>query len=356
MDNYFKNKSIALFFGGRSPEHEVSINSSKTIYPILEKLFKNVFLIYVSKIGNYYLINCDKDFKIDKNFKITDIIKVKNEITFAPNKGILLNNNLLEISLAFILIHGNEGEDGKLQGLLDIVNIKYTGVNSTSSGICIYKELARQILNSNNINTVDTVVIKKSDIIPDLEKIQKRLNKSLFIKSETTGSSIGITALKNPSNQTFLKAIKHSFKYSNRVLIQPLLEDIKEIEVAILEKRDHSLIAGGPGLVIKSNMKDILSYDKKYGEIDSATINTEVIKDNNFKLEMKREAIKIFKLLNLSGFSRIDFFLYKNKIILNEINTIPGLTSKSHYPILIKSENISLIDAIYEICRVAYDK
>lgn len=351
--NNLKNKTIALFFGGRSPEHEISINSAKTVYPLLNQLFFKVYLIYVNKQGNFFIVNCDSKLKIDSTYSIENNIKTRNEISFIANKGIYLNNIKLQLDLAFILIHGNEGEDGKLQGLLDIMNIKYTGANSTSSGICIYKELTRNILISNNINTIDTIVVDSKDKIPNLETIKKKLSNDLFIKSETTGSSIGINALVNPSFDEFFKAINYSFKYSKRVLIQPLLKDIKEVEVAILEKEDHTLIAAGPGLVIKKNMSDILSYDKKYGNVDSATINTEIIKDKKLIELLQNQAKQIFKYLNLSGYSRIDFFIYEDKIYLNEVNTIPGMTSKSHFPLLLEKENISLIDALAKISKVA---
>ncbi len=355
MDNFFKNKSITLFYGGRSPEYEVSINSAKTIYPILKNLFYKVYLIGVTKAGIYAIQNLNNDYSINDNFIINENIDTKNEISFIASKGIFLNNKKINIDLAFILIHGNEGEDGKLQGLLQIMDIKYTGVNPTSSGICMYKELTNAILTSKNIRCVDTLVVSRKDKLPNLNTVINKFGSSLFIKSETTGSSVGICALDNPSETSFNEAITNSFKYSERVLIQPYMKDIQEIEVAMLELNNNEVIAAGPGLVMKSNMQDILSYDKKYGLDDCATMNTEIIKDEKLKKEIKQIAINIFKYLNLSGFSRIDFFYKDNTIYLNEINTIPGLTSKSHYPILIQSANYSLDSAIYEICRTAYD-
>jgi len=356
MDNYFKNKTITLFYGGRSPEHEVSINSTKTIYPILKTLFSKVYLIGVTKEGIYAIQNLNKDYSINNNYIINEDIDTKNEISFIATEGIFLNNKKINIDLAFILIHGNEGEDGKLQGLLEIMDIKYTGTNSTSSGICMYKELTNSILKAKNINCVDTIVVSKKDKIPSLKTVIGKLGSSLFIKSETTGSSVGICSLEKPTDTSFNEAITNSFKYSERVLIQPYMKNIQELEVAMLELNNNQIIAAGPGLVMKSNMQDILSYDKKYGLDDCATMNTEIIKDEKLKNEIKLIATNIFKYLNLSGFCRIDFFYKDNTIYLNEINTIPGLTSKSHYPILIQSANYSLENAIYEICKTAYDR
>lgn len=349
--NDLKDKKIALFFGGRSYEHEVSINSAKTVFPILKNIFDKVFLIYVNKYGSYYLINCDDNLQINNNFQIDDKITIKNEILFRANKGIYLKNNYLNIDLAFILIHGNEGEDGKLQGLLDIMNIKYTGCNAIGSSLCMYKGFAQKVLDANNIKTIDTIIINKKDRNFDFEKIINTLGTNLFIKSETSGSSIGINAIKDCNIDKFNNALDYSFKYSDRVLIQPYLADIEELEVAILEKSDNQIIAAGPNLVVKKDMKSILSYQIKYGDKDCATIDINAYIDNDVKNKINKLAIKIFKALDLKGYSRIDFFLHKDTIYLNEINTIPGLTSKSHYPILINSKNISLEKAIYEICK-----
>lgn len=356
MDKFFKNKNIALIYGGRSPEHEVSINSAKSVYPILQNLFNKVYLLGVSKSGTFYLQNLNSSLNINPNFCIEDTILEKQLITFIPSKGIYFNSHKIDIDLAFPLIHGNEGEDGKLQGLLDIMDIPYTGSSATSSGICMYKELATQIVKAHNIRTIETIVLSKSDKIHPIEYYQKKLSPHLFIKSETTGSSIGVTSLKYVTQELFDKAINKAFKYSKRVLIQPLMENIKEIEVAILERENKILLASNPGLVVKSNMQEILSYDKKYGSIDSAYIDPKLIKDEKLKKELKNTAIKIFKALNLSGYSRIDFFYKDNLIFFNEVNTIPGLTDKSHYPVLMESSFISFQEAIYEICRRAYEQ
>lgn len=353
MDNIFKEKAIALFFGGRSPEHEVSINSAKTVFPILQNLFKKVYLIYVNKRGDFFLLTPKVDFKFDYDHINNE--KILINLSIIPNKGISFSNNIICIDLAFIAIHGNEGEDGKLQGLFDISNIKYTGCNSTSSGICMYKELSRQIVANNNVRTIETIIQEKESAIVPLKEAQKKLSSNLFIKSETTGSSIGITSLINPTNEEYISAINNGFKYSDRVLIQPLFEDFLEVEVAMLEK-ENTLIASDVGVVIKYNMKDTLTFDSKYGEVNSATIDPKYDLDKKIKKQIKENAITIFKALNLSGFSRIDFFLYKNKIYFNEVNTIPGLTSNSHYPILINNMNISLTEAIYHICKKAYEK
>ncbi len=352
MDNLLNNKNIALFFGGRSPEHEVSINSAKTVYPILQKLFKKVFLIYVSIDGVYYLIENKNDFLFDIKYLNNNISIIKNEIIFSPNKGILFENKILDIDLAFIAIHGNEGEDGKLQGLLDIVNINYTGCNSTSSGLCIYKDLSQQIVKNNNIKTIETIVLTRKQRQPTLKEVQQKLSKNLFIKSETTGSSVGIAPLINPTREKYNTAIYEAFQFSERVLVQPLLDNILEVEVAILET-ENEILASKVGVVIKDNMCETLTYERKYGNEKPATIDPNYPLDNEIKNQIKNNAIKIFNALNLSGFARIDSFIYKNEVIFNEVNTIPGLTSNSHYPILINSIGITLEKAIYEICMRA---
>lgn len=355
MDNFFKDKTVALFYGGRSPEHEVSLQSAKTVYPILKDLFKEVYPVGVSKKGCYSIQNLDSSLNVNPEYKIENTIKEDHKLIFIPSNGIYLNNKKIDIDLAFILIHGNEGEDGKIQGLLHIMDIKYAGANTASSAVGIYKQFTHLILKASGIRTVDTIVITKDENIKPLAFYQKKLSSSLFVKSETTGSSVGAIPLKDPSEEMFKEALKEAFKYSERVLIQPLMENMQEMEVAVLELSNKELVAGGPGVIVDPNNNGFLSYEKKYSHTSKAYIDPTLVTDKNLIKEIQNKAKKIFKILNLSGYSRIDFFYKDNEIYLNEVNTIPGLTSRSHYPVLINSASISLLEAIYEICRRAYE-
>jgi D-alanine-D-alanine ligase len=353
-----KKCNIALIYGGNSPEHEVSIQSAIGVYNILKELCHTVYLIGIAKDNSFYLQNATEDedrIKLIENYKISNHINELNKLSLMPGHGISLNGKKLPITVAFPVTHGSFGEDGKLQGLFSICNIAVCGCDTTSSSICMSKAHCSSILKDNGINTIKTLVVDKFNTLKPLSEVQAILGNKLFIKSETTGSSIGVHIIKDNNETSFKEAIEDSFKYSERVLIQPLYEEFKEVECAALEN-DGVIEIGGPGCVEKPTEDELLSYKTKYDAIDGARMNPCPTLDNSIKNEIRITCDKIFRILHLSGYARIDFFLTKdNKVILNEINTLPGMTATSHYPILIESIGYKFKDAIALIINEALD-
>lgn len=353
-----KMVNIALVYGGNSPEHDVSIQSAIGVYQILKELCHSVYLIGISRDNTFYLQNVTENksgIKIMDNYKIPDNIKEINKLSLIPGHGISLNNRLLPIQIAFPVTHGSYGEDGKLQGLLSICNICVCGCDTTSSSICMSKAHCSSILNDNGIKTIKTLIFDKYNKIQSLMDVKKILGNNLFIKSETTGSSIGVHIIKDDSEESFIDAISDSFKYSERVLIQPLYKNFREMECAVLENNGVITI-GGPGYVVKPTANELLSYKTKYDAVDGAEMDTSPNLNLSIKENLRNTAEKIFKILHLKGYARIDFFLTEDDdVILNEINTLPGMTGTSHYPILIKSAGIEFIDTIALIIDEALD-
>lgn len=336
-----KKYSVALFYGGASPEHEVSISSAKGVYPLLKNLTKSVYLIGISKNNEFYLQN-ENDFL----YEITNTIKENNKLKIIPSKGFSLNDKLLNIDIAFPVTHGCYGEDGRLQGLLSYTNIKTCGCDTIASAICMSKDHCSSILKNHGIKTTDSIVF---DIFNNYsyQEVIKKFGTKLFIKSETTGSSIGVNAIKTQIDEKkFQEIIKESFKYSNRVLVQPLYEGMEEVECAALE-HNGKIIIGGPGIVVKPGDKKLLSYNLKYDTLNGATMNTNTNLSEEIERSIKNTAKRIFEILSLKSYARIDFFYFKDKsFLLNEVNTLPGLTTVSHYPLLIQSEGISMEESI----------
>ena len=337
-----KKYSVALLYGGDSPEHEVSIASAKGVYHLLKNLTKSVYLIGISKKNEFYLQN-ENDFL----YEIEEKIKETNKLEIIPSKGFSLDGEILNIDIAFPVTHGSYGEDGKLQGLLSYLNVRRCGCDTIASAICMSKAHCSSILRDRGISTTETLIFDNNYTYSYAEVI-KRFGKKLFIKSETTGSSVGVSEIKEKIDESKFKVLlNESFKYSERVLVQPLYEAMKEVECAALEYKGE-IIIGGPGLVVKPGESNLLSYSIKYDSQNGAKIDT---KPNNIDKDIKgkiREIAKeIFKILHLKGYARIDFFLLEdNQILLNEVNTLPGLTKLSHYPLLIESEGIKMEEAL----------
>lgn len=297
-------KKVLLIYGGVSSEHDVSCKSAKAI------------------IDN-----------IDTKKYILDCVKVTQENIWLNNDKPIDNiiDFLKKYDVVFPIIHGTNGEDGKLQGLLELYDIKYVGSKLGPSYICMDKERTKQILNNHDILQVPYQIYQKK------EKI--KISFPLIVKPANGGSSIGISIINNKKELT--KAINIAKKYDDKIILEKYLSNPQELECAILE--NGKLIVSDIGEIIHDS--SFYDYDTKYKNNNTKTIIPANL-DNKKRKEIKKIAEKVFKILELKNLARIDFFYHDNKIYLNEINTLPGFTEISMYPQLIMNENITYKDLI----------
>ncbi len=328
---------VALIFGGKSAEHEVSINSARTIYIQLQKLHHTIFLVGISLEGRWYLQD-----------SIHSTIQENRPLSLQPGIGLFENNKKLPIDVAFATTHGYQGEDGNLQGTCLLCNIPLCGCDTASSAIGMHKDLASSIFSQHGIPTVPSVVFSSYELAHLDEKafnntIQK-LSNTLFIKPENCGSSVGVKALHAPSYETFCEAVYTAATFSERVLVQKLIEPVVEAECAVLRLPDDSLLVTNPGKVIDPANENtgFLSYDHKYGQVDTAHMQIPSTLDPELERQIRVYARTAFEAIKADGFARIDFFVQDKTIYLNEINTIPGMTELSHYPTLMASVGYDL--------------
>ncbi len=328
---------VALLYGGRTPEHEVSISSARTIYKALLDAGYSVLLIGVSLKGAWFLQQ-----------EMLPQIQEKQLLSLYPGRGIFLDGKQLPVDVAFTTIHGYQGEDGNLQGTCILCNIPLCGCDTLSSAIGMHKAVSAQLFAAEGIPVVPTWVLDSyqlKSLSPELFTfIKNKLGGDLFIKPENAGSSVGVMALPDAHYHDFTIAVENARRYSERVLIQVLMRDIQEIECAILREEDESLLIAGPGRVIDpaKEREGYLSYAHKYGEIDSAHLLVPSGIDPEVEHQIRVFAKKAFLAIKADGYARIDFFVQKNSIYLNEINTSPGMTEKSHYPVLMQSVGYDL--------------
>lgn len=300
-------KKVLLIYGGVSSEHDVSCNSAKAIINNIDKTKYILDSVLISK-NNEWRFN-------DK--------KIENIISFIKNYDVV-----------FPIIHGVNGEDGKLQGMLDLFNIKYVGSKCGPSYLCIDKERTKQVLYYNSIPQVPYQIYEnmKNIYIPF----------PIIVKPATGGSSIGISIA---SNKKELKnAIKIAKKYDNKVILEQFLDNPRELECAILE--DKTLITSNVGEVIHNSV--FYDYEAKYNAKENNTIlNSDI--DKKIEKQIQYYAKKAFKVLELNGLARVDFLYYNDKIYLNEINTLPGFTKSSMYPELMMNTGLSYKDLITKL-------
>ncbi len=321
-------KKVLIIFGGNSSEHIISCKSAKSIALNIDKALFNYKLVGIDFSNIWYQYEDDINY-IDYHWTYRKIKKVGNIIDY-----------LKEFDVIFPIIHGTNGEDGKLQGLFDMFNIKYVGCDTLTSSILMDKDISKLIFKSLGINQVPSITINDSY---DIKSIINNLSFPIIVKPSNGGSSIGINQVYN--KKELKKAIKEALKYDSKIIIEKYLK-VRELEIAILKTNKETVISK-PGEIKSAN--EFYDYNAKYENNKSYTYIPNDLDDRVLKIINDYCKLLIDKL-NIKGLSRIDFFLDKdNNVYLNEINTIPGFTDISMYPKLIENSEINYKDLITKL-------
>ena len=358
--------NIGVFFGSRSPEHDVSIITGEFIISELKKLGHNISAVYIGKDGQWY---CNEELDSFKFFKEQGELHLKNynkiflDLEKSKGKIVLKEKGAFGkeyiFDLAFPAFHGSYGEDGTIQGLFEIFNVPYVGCDVASSAITMDKILTKQFYKELGIPTVDFIYFDHLDWQKDrnaiIQKSITELSWPVFVKPPKFGSSIGINKATNKNELE--AAIEVALHYGNRVLIEKGVANLKDLTCALLGNENPKV-----SLVQESLFTDeIFSYEDKYiveggTQLGNATSNL-VIPANipeNITKEIQELSIKIFKELGCSGTSRVDF-LYDQvakKLYSTEVNTLPG-TLYNH---LWKASGIEMKDLLSELISLALEK
>ena len=342
------SKKLAIIFGGMSTEHDVSIISGLSVIKHLNKEKYEITPIYIDSTGEWFKYNKNIN-EIDLpalGEQLTDLEKIENPISL-----------LKQMDKVFPVLHGLYGEDGTIQGMLEMLKIPYVGCKVLASSVCMDKIYTKMILEKAGINQAKYVYVKRIprniDEIEDenesnkysfiyvdnnlneekmllnkiAEKSIEKLGLPIFVKPSNSGSSVGIK--KAHTKKELIEAIKYAAEFDRKILIEEAI-NAREIECSVLETN---------GLVTASCVGEILpadefySFDAKYNNMGSRIIIPAEI-NNEIAEEIRETAIKAFKAVDGNDLARTDFFVDKetNKIYLNEINTMPGFTSISMYP------------------------
>lgn len=333
---------LGVIFGGMSTENEVSVKSAKSVLKNLDKNKYNIFPIYISKEGVWYL--CDSQ---EEKQTIGDIFKF-----------------LKNLDIVFPVLHGLYGEDGTIQGLLEMLKIPYVGCKVLASSIGMDKVYSKIIFEKANINQAKYIYIRKNNenyIYIDeefneqiltlqqiAELIENKIQFPVFIKPSNSGSSVGINKAKNRKELEYY--IEIASNYDSKILIEQALIG-KEVECAVLGNED--VVSSCVGEIIPAD--EFYSYDAKYNNNKSQTLIPAKI-DTETSKKIQQLSIKAFKAIDGKGLARVDFFIEENtnKIYINEINTMPGFTNISMYPKLFDAVGISyksLLDKLIELAK-----
>lgn len=332
---------LGIIYGGKSTEHEVSIRSASSVFDALRKDKYELELIYITKDGQWLLAN-DK-----KEVKIIDQTKGR-EILVSPASGLTVDNKVLEIDAVLPILHGTAGEDGTIQGLLELANIPFAGCSIRSSAVCMDKDMTKRLLQENGIETAAGIMVNyfEQDQV-NYKDVETKLGLPMFIKPVNQGSSVGVSKVTNESE--FYQALELAFNFDSKVMIEKGI-DGREIEVSVLG--DEELFVSVPGEIVSNT--EFYSYDSKYLDDDGAVLNIPANLDDEVQKRIQDIAKKTFRTLDCEGMARVDVFLEQSgKIIVNEVNTLPGFTSISMYPKLLEVSGIPYADLLDQLVTLA---
>jgi len=350
-----KKKCIGLISGGNSNEHEVSISSAKTVFQAFKsEINKERFTVkafYINKYGDW--LDSDSSEKILVG-KIENNKKNKQEIFNQEKINFLDGVEFQNVDIWFPLLHGINGEDGSIHGFLRFTKKPLVGCGILGSALGMDKILMKTIFSNLKLPQVNYLVFQNEDLNDEevknklINEILKKLNFPVFVKPSNSGSSLGISKVINKSE--ILQALEKAREIDSRILIEEGLE-VREIECGIIG--NSKLLTSEIGEV--NYESDWYDYDSKYYSNNKIIIPAEI--DSKITKEIKEIAIKSCKALNIFGFARVDFFLEKssNKILLNEINTIPGFTRNSMFPMLWKASGLNIEQLVAKLVDISLD-
>ena len=323
-------KTVCVLFGGKSSEYEVSLRSCAFVLKNIDREIFDVVTVGITREGTWYLYTGEIE-NIEKDiWEKGDCKKVVVDHNPKDTSLLVLNGDGYEkinVDVYFPVLHGSNGEDGRLQGLFDMAGASYVGCGTLSSAVGMDKEYAKIIFAHFGIPQADWVTIRSyHDLDKKVAEIEERLSYPVFVKPANAGSSLG--AGKAKSRDELLKAIENAFKYDSKVLAEQLLKG-HEVECAVLGKCGDVAVSTVGEIVAD---EEFYTYDSKYSATSTSSLNIPAPISESAAEKVKAFAVCAFEAVSGKGLSRVDFFVDGEEVKINEINTLPGFTSISMYP------------------------
>jgi D-alanine-D-alanine ligase len=348
---------VGVIFGGRSGEHAVSLMSARFVLAQLATKKYEVTHIGITREGEWYTGKDALQALMDE-----DIASLSQTVVLPiPSRsGLFLLEGgdklklLSELDVVFPVLHGTFGEDGTLQGLLEMADMAYVGAGVTGSVVGMDKAIFHDVMWANDIPVVDTVLILRSEIEDDMEAVLDRVEKlgdyPYFAKPANLGSSVGVSKVKNRSD--LVEGIMEAAEYDRRLIVQKGI-NAREIEVSVMG--NDNPLASVCGEVVPG--EEFYSYEAKYHDDSSQTLIPADVPEETAE-KIRELAVRAYKACDLAGLARVDFFLEKEtgEVYLNELNTIPGFTQISMYPMLWDTSGVSNQELVDKLIQYALER
>ena len=349
-DNKIK---VAVVFGGRSTEHEISLLSAQNVINSLDKNKYEALLIGIDKEGKWHYNEASMDLLNSDNAKEVTMGTYNNPIIISQNTNdkslisVETHETISQIDVIFPVLHGTYGEDGSIQGFAKLANIPCVGCGILGSAVGMDKDIMKRILRDAGIGVAKWVTIRNSLDGINLDNIIEELGQELFVKPANLGSSVGVSHTRN--REELESAITKALQYDPKVIVEEKITG-REIECAVLGNQSPK--ASLPGEIIPRDA--FYSFENKYLDENGAQLKIPAELSDDEIEKVQKLSIECYTVLECRGLSRVDMFLQSNgELILNEINTIPGFTNISMYPKLWEYSGLSQEDLISELIELA---
>ncbi len=338
--------TVAVICGGPSSEHEVSCVSGGGVLKGLDKKSFKPILVGITKAGKWVAL--DERYPLTIHNKVMPTIEDNGTTVELAQGGLVIEGSFVKIDCIFSILHGEFGEDGEIQQLLEDAHIPYVGSGVKASAAAMDKALAKELFSAAGLTVAPGIVVHKSDPLPDANS----LSYPVFVKPSSGGSSRGTHKVKSP--ETLSAAINDAFLYDSKVLIENAING-REIECAVLE-RDGTSYASVVGEIVVNPRFEFYDFEAKYLD-DATTVKIPADIPETDAQAIQIAAMQAFDAIGCAGLARCDFFYTdENQIIINEINTLPGFTGTSVYPKLWQATGVTYSDLITALIDSAINK
>jgi D-alanine-D-alanine ligase len=346
---------LAIICGGRSTEHEVSVCSARNVYDAVDKSKYDISLIRVEKSGVWTLLRSAAELKAAPGFERFDTSLPAFQQSVVSESQMLqtIASSSLEqgVDVMFPLIHGAFGEDGCLQGFLRLLNVPFVGTGVLGSAIGMDKDVMKRLLNHASIPTAKFRVITNLNAQKtSFAALEQELGSPFFVKPANAGSSVGVSRVTNATE--FAQALREAFRFDEKVLVEEGIRG-RELECGVLGNEEPEASMVGEVIV----RDEFYSYDAKYVNENGAILDIPALLPGEISETVRHLAVVAFKVLNCAGMARADFFLTEDgRVLLNEINTVPGFTNISMFPLLWEASGVSYSDLIDRLVALALQR
>lgn len=348
---------VGIIFGGRSAEHEVSLQSARNIVDALDRSRFEPVLIGIDKQGHWHL-NDTSNFLINQeNPALIALNQSNRELAVVPGKasGQLVETSSQEllghVDVIFPIVHGTLGEDGCLQGLLRMADLPFVGTDVLGSAVCMDKDISKRLLRDAGLAVTPFVTLTRANRARhDFAQVRAALGLPLFVKPANQGSSVGVSKVEDEAQ--YQAAVELALGFDHKVLVESAVRG-REIECAVLGN-DQPIASGCGEIVVGSGF---YSYDSKYIDEQAAQVVVPAAIDHEASERIRALAIEAFQVLGCSGLARVDVFLTDSgQVLINEVNSLPGFTRISMYPKLWQAAGMSYSELVSRLIELALER